>query len=341
MDVSVFIPVHNGEKYLAQAIESVLCQTHRELELVVIDDGSTDGSLAIMERYARADRRVRVVTQENRGVTATGNRGLEEARGDWVARLDADDLFFPEKIERQLAFVKRHPDLRIAGTRGWFINDRGRSLGLVGTEGPFTREEFLRRRQSGEPIYFIHSSTLMHRETMLAIGGYRTQFVQAEDVDLWLRAAERGYLLLKHPEPLVLYRIHRESLTMARNAEQKLCHRWVMACAQARRKGLPEPCFAMFRAAERHRPPGEKVCAFLLEAGERLYQRAALHYAGGAYPSLAACLLASLALNPGHVIPRLYDRKIAPMLPGGFPAASAPDTAVLGGKEACGYASGK
>ena len=199
MDVSVFIPVHNGEKYLAQAIESVLGQTHRELELVVIDDGSTDGSLAIMERYARADRRVRVFTQENRGVTATGNRGLEEARGDWVARLDADDLFFPEKIERQLAFVKRHPDLRIAGTRGWFINDRGRSLGLVGTEGPFTREEFLRRRQSGEPVYFIHSSTLMHRETMLAIGGYRTQFVQAEDVDLWLRAAERGHLLLKTP----------------------------------------------------------------------------------------------------------------------------------------------
>jgi hypothetical protein len=97
----------------------------------------------------------------------------------------------------------------------------------------------------------------------------------------------------------------------------------------------------MFRAAERHRPLGEKACAFLLEAGERLYQRAALHYAGGGYPSLAACLLASLALNPGHVIPRLYDRKIAPMLPGGFPAASAPDTAVLGGKEACGYASGK
>jgi glycosyltransferase involved in cell wall biosynthesis len=221
--------VHNGEKYLAQAIESVLCQTHRELELVVIDDGSTDGSLAIMERYARADRRVRVVTQENRGVTATGNRGLEEARGDWVARLDADDLFFPEKIERQLAFVKRHPDLRIAGTRGLFINDQGRS----------------------------------------------------------------------------------------------------------------EPSFEMFRAAERRRPLGEKVCAFLLEAGERLYQRAALHYAGSAYPSLAACLLASLALNPSHVIPRLYDRKIVPMLAGEPPAGGAPVPAVLEGKEACGYAPGK
>ena len=235
---------------LAQAIESVLGQTHRDLEFVVIDDGSTDGSLGIMERYARADRRVRVFTQENQGVTATANRGLEEARGDWVARLDADDLFFPEKIERQLAFVKRHPDLRIAGTRGWFINDRGRSLGLVGTEGPFTREEFLCRRQSGEPVYFIHSSTLMHREAMLAIGGYRTQFVQAEGVDLWLRAAERGYLLLKIPEPLVLYRIHCESVpTLAKNAEQKLCHRWEsMAGAQARQRSapsLPLRCFAL------------------------------------------------------------------------------------------------
>jgi hypothetical protein len=184
----------------------------------------------------------------------------------------------------------------------------------------------------------------MHREAMLAIGGYRTQFVQAEDVDLWLRAAERGYLLLKIPEPLVLYRIHCESLTMAKNAEQKLCHRWVMACAKARRKVRPEPSFAMFRAAERHRPPGEKAMAFLLEFGERLYQRAALHYASGAYPSLAACLLASLALNPSHVIPRLYDRKIAPMLAGGLgglPAGSAPVPVVFEGKEACGYAPGK
>ncbi len=87
------------------------------------------------------------------------------------------------------------------------------------------------------------------------MGGYREQFVQAEDVDLWLRMAEKGHLLLKMPEPLLLYRLHGESLTMKRNAEQKRCHRWVMACAEARRKGRAEPSLADFLRAEKRSAP--------------------------------------------------------------------------------------
>ncbi|HEX9156410.1 MAG TPA: glycosyltransferase family A protein, partial [Syntrophales bacterium] len=113
MKVSVVIPVHNGEKYLSQAVESVLDQTHRDLELLVVDDGSTDSSAAIIRRFALKDRRVRVLTQENLGVAAAGNRGLQEAGCEWVARLDADDVFLPGKLERQVGFLRRNPDARI------------------------------------------------------------------------------------------------------------------------------------------------------------------------------------------------------------------------------------
>ena len=221
MKVSVVIPVHNGEKYLAQAIESVLAQTFRDFELLIVDDGSTDGSRAIMDRYARRDARIRILSQANRGVSAAGNLGFEEARGEWVARLDADDIFLPDKLQRQIAFIRRHPDVRIVGTLGYFINRAGRVIGLVNSDGPFTRTEFEKMAGRGEPVFFVHSSTLMHRQTVLALGGYREQFVQAEDIDLWLRMAEKGHLLLKMPEPLLLYRLHGESLTMKRNAEQK------------------------------------------------------------------------------------------------------------------------
>ena len=340
MKVSVVIPVHNGERYLSQAIESVLAQTHRDLELLIVDDGSTDGSRAVAERYAREDARVRVLAQPNRGVAAAGNRGLEEARGEWVARLDADDLFLPDKLERQLAFVRRHPDVSIAGTLGHFIDARGRVLGLVNGEGPFTRAEFEAMAARGEPVFFVHSSTLMHRETVLAAGGYREQFIQAEDIDLWLRVAERGHLLLKMPEPLVLYRLHAESLTMSRNAEQKRQHRWVMACAEARRKGREEPSLEAFLRSERRRPWPARLRALRQEAGERSYQKAALHYACGRWAALAACLCLAACLNPGHVLPRLYDRKIAPALEKSLPGACPVQATLHSGKEACRHAPG-
>jgi len=192
----------------------------------------------------------------------------------------------------------------------------------------------------GEPVFFVHSSTLMHRQTVLAAGGYREQFVQAEDVDLWLRMAEKGHLLLKMPEPLLLYRLHGESLTMKRNAEQKRCHRWVMACAEARRKGRDEPLLADFLRAEKRRPWPVRLHALRQESGERFYQKAALHYAGGNYPALAACLCLAACLNPGHVIPRLYDRKIAPALENSLPETCPVPMPVPGEKEACRHAPG-
>jgi len=340
MKVSVVIPVHNGERYLSQAIESVLAQTHRDLELLIVDDGSTDGSRAVAERYAREDARVRVLAQPNRGVAAAGNQGLEEARGEWVARLDADDLFVPDKLERQLAFVRRHPDVRIAGTLGHFIDARGRVLGLVNGEGPFTRPEFEAMAARGEPVFFVHSSTLMHRGAVLSIGGYRERFIQAEDIDLWLRMAERGHLLLKMPEPLVLYRLHAESLTMSRNAEQKLQHRWVMACAVARGKGREEPSLEAFLQSERRRPWPARVHGRRREAGERLYQRAALHYACGRWAALAACLCLAACLNPRHVIPRLWDRKLGPALERHLPGETAVPIPLAGREEACRHAPG-
>ncbi len=134
---------------------------------------------------------------------------------------------------------------------------------------------------SGEtaPIYFVNSSTLMHRETVLAMGGYREAFAPAEDVDLWIRMAEQGHLMLKIPEPLLLYRMHGASLTMTQNARQRLLHRWAIACGEARVKGLTEPSYGEFVAEEKRRPPMERARIFRRETGERLYQQAALYYA--------------------------------------------------------------
>ena len=318
MKVSVVIPVHNGEKYLAQAIESVLGQTFRDFELLIVDDGSTDGTprdhamvTPGSDAGASASCRRKTAAWLRRETAA-----FEEARTEWVARLDADDIFLPEKLKRQVAFLRRNPEAMIVGTLACFINHAGRPLGLVGTEGPFTVAEYDRLVRENRPIYFVNSSTLMHRETVLSMGGYREAFAPAEDVDLWIRMAEQGHLMLKVPEPLLLYRMHGESLTMTQNAGQRLLHRWAIACGEARVKGLPEPSFGEFMAGEKRRPVAERIRISRRETGERLYQRAALHYAEQRPLAMIPCLLAAAVIHPAHVIPRLYARKIEPLLNG-------------------------
>lgn len=341
LNISVVIPVHNGEAYLAQAVESVLAQAHRDLELLIVDDGSTDATASIIRRYADADPRVRCLTQQNRGVAAAGNRGLEEAHAAWVARLDADDVFLPGKLERQIAFLARYPDARIVGTLAWFINRAGKPLGLVGTEGPFTPAEYGRLVRGNRPVYFVNSSTLMHRDTVLAVGGYRDAFAPAEDVDLWIRMAEKGHLMLKVPEPLLLYRLHGASLTMTQNARQRLVHRWAIACGEARADGLPEPSFGGFIEGEKRRPVGERARIVRRETGERLYQNAALHYAEQRPFRMALALLAAAAVHPAHAIPRLYARKIKPLLNGKLRAGMTAVTGQDPAPKVCLHATGK
>lgn len=314
MNVSVVIPCHNGEKYLSQAIESVLAQTHGDLEILLVDDGSTDGSAAIMARYASLDKRVRVISQENRGVAGAGNRCLIEARCDWVARLDADDVFLPDKLERQIRCLRDHPDVKVLGAAGQYIDQRGRILAEAGMTGPFDEKDLQQYRDGNRPLYFIHSSVLMHRKTALDAGGYRVGFAQAEDTDLWSRLAQGGHLLLKIPESLVQCRIHGKSISIARARENRLYESWALRCMAARCRGEAEPSFGEFVDWLDDRPWLSRVNALRILTGEMIYQKAALAYAGERRMESLFYLLVSMAIHPHHVIPRVYLRKIRPVM---------------------------
>jgi glycosyltransferase involved in cell wall biosynthesis len=314
MKVSVVTPVYNGERYLAEAIESVLGQTHRDFELILVDDGSTDGSLGIMQHYARMDPRIRVVTQENRGHSGAANRCLMEASCEWVARLDADDIFLTRKLEMQIAAIEANPKIRVLGTMGTWIDGRGRQLVPMETTGPFNEAELEKMVSRNDTIFFIHSTVLMHRKTVLDAGGYREKFVQAEDTDLWNRLAEEKHLLLKMRESLVWDRFHERSSSGARRKENRLYGEWAIRCIHARRSGLSEPSFEEYLAMRRRRPWYARLESGRKSSGEDLYQRAALLYANRKYMRTTMNLLASLVIHPVHVIPRVHSRVIWPFL---------------------------
>jgi glycosyltransferase involved in cell wall biosynthesis len=235
--VSVAMAVYNGEQYLAEAVESILAQTFTDFEFIIIDDGSTDGSLSILRRYAALDRRIRLVSRPNRGQVPTLNEILEMARGELIARMDADDIALPSRLEVQVDYLRRHPECLVVGSRVLLIDGDGEPLCEFSKAQ--THEEIDGAHLRGEGGAIIHPAVVMRREAFLAVGGYRAEVASAEDLDLWLRLAERGRLA-NVPEMLLKYRRHPLAMGYAEMEKQRQAGETLLRDAW-RRRGLGEP----------------------------------------------------------------------------------------------------
>lgn len=223
--VSVLLPVYNGEPYLAAALESILRQDHDRLEVIAIDDGSTDGSLEILRRYQRADDRIFIVSRENRGLIATLNEGLALAKGELVARMDADDIAYPTRFSRQVSLFVQQPELAISGTGiDRLIGDRM----VRGTANPIYQSGNWHILSMFFTI-FMHSTVMYNRNVipndMLA---YDASYVHAEDFDLFRRITARFPAALID-DSLVAYRIHGDSVTNKHKRQMRRTHLRIVA----------------------------------------------------------------------------------------------------------------
>lgn len=230
--VSVVMPVYNGERYLAAAVESILDQSHREFEFIIVDDGSTDRTPAILDEYAHLDSRIRVHHQPNSGVVAALNTGISLSSADWIARMDADDIALPQRLETQLRGVAQRPGCVVLGSRVLLIDPDGRPI------MPFSiitsHAEIDATHLAGGGCVICHPSVLLHREAVLSVGGYRQEMNTAEDIDLFLRLAEIGRVE-NLPDCLLHYRLHPNSIGHARRSEQVEKSRSAVEQAHARR----------------------------------------------------------------------------------------------------------
>ena len=218
MRCSVLLPVYNGGEFLHVAIESVLKQDDPDFELLLIDDCSTDQSAQVIRRYAASDGRIRpIYHRQNAGLAATLNEGLREARGDLVVRMDQDDVALAKRIGTQVEFMHRRPDVAVAGSFVYHMGRRPADDRLV--ELPVEHEEIVRTLDRENCIY--HPSVILRRERILSLGGYRAEFRNSEDYDLWLRVA-KVYRLANLPEPLLRYRFSVTGMTLGRKWQQAL-----------------------------------------------------------------------------------------------------------------------
>lgn len=215
--VSVFIASYNGERYIAEAVNSNLGQSWTDLEVVVVDDGSKDGTRAILREIAARDPRLRVIEKENEGQIATLNRCIAECRGAYLARLDHDDISLPGRIEKQARFLDANPDYIGVGCLIQNLREDGTPIGK-----PRIREEELQHRPADFPPrqQWLYGPTPMIRaEFLRKSGGYRAKFTAAEDRDLCWRLGDLGRLA-RLPEPLVGWRQHDNNMSDLRRRTQ-------------------------------------------------------------------------------------------------------------------------
>lgn len=228
--------VHNGGRYLKEAVESVLGQTYRDFEFLIVDDGSTDGSGEYLDSLSDRDPRVRILRQENRGLVASLNRLVEESRGGLLARMDADDVCLPDRFQAQVERLEREPALGVLGGQIELISEDGKIQG--GWHYPLTARESEEMLTSGCPV--AHPAVMMRRELVVALGGYRDFFTHCEDYDLWLRLSERAQIS-NLGQVVLQYRTHDQSVSSLHKPQQLVGTYLAQAAWLMRRAGQADP----------------------------------------------------------------------------------------------------
>lgn len=213
ISLSVLMSVYNGADHVAAAIESILAQTFQDFEFIIINDGSTDKTAEILDRYAAQDARIRVVHQSNTGLTRALNFGLGLARGTYIARQDADDVSYPERFARQFALFRANPALVLVGGVSDDVHESG-----ARDRWPYHDAQAI-RRIAFEKTPFPHSTAMFCAQTAQQLGGYDIRYKTAQDFEFWMRFAKVGDLMMVE-QPILKRFIHVGAISSRRRYRQ-------------------------------------------------------------------------------------------------------------------------
>ncbi len=235
--LSVILPVYNTERYLREAVDSILTQTFTDFELILIDDGSTDRSGDICREYAGRDPRIVLIDRPNGGLVSALNEGIAKARAPLIARMDADDIAMPERFACQYAHMMKNPQIAVLGSAIRWIDETGQITGLgLYPLIPAESKDALKRGCS-----VAHPAVIMRKSAVLKAGGYRTAFIYAEDYDLWLRLVEQGHDISNLPQPLLKYRGHGANVSKVHQEKQVIATVLARLSYEVRQAGHPDP----------------------------------------------------------------------------------------------------
>jgi len=232
--VSVVMSVYNDERYVGAAVESILEQTFEDFEFIIVNDGSTDRTREILSAYN--DSRIKIFDQQNRGLTFSLNRGLSLARGEYIARMDGDDLSMPERFAREVTFLDENPRVGLVGTFAHRMDSRGRRINLY----TYKTQPAEIRENLWVDCPFCHSAVMYRKACIDLVGGYRPRIGPAEDLDLWFRITEH-FDGANIPEPLHSFRVDPLGVTVEKRFDQLRAGCLVRYLADIRRETGHDP----------------------------------------------------------------------------------------------------
>jgi len=225
--------VYNSEKYVREAVDSILNQTFKSFEFIIINDGSTDKTQEILESYN--DPRIVITHQKHMGLTKSLNKGIALAKGKFIARQDADDISLPDRLEKQIEFLELHKDIALLGTAAKIIDIRGFYLRTV----RYPTDHSSLSIAINHSNQFWHGSVMFRRQSFLELGGYQEILFTAQDYDLWLRFVEK-FKVANLSDPLYKYRLNYLSLSFKKIVYQRRMAIFAKELARARKKGIKE-----------------------------------------------------------------------------------------------------
>lgn len=211
--------VYNGETYVSESICSILLQNYKDFEFIIVNDGSTDNTLSILKDYAQKDSRIKLVDQENKGLTKSLNIAAKMAKGEFIARQDADDISLPNRFKNQLRYLQRNTDVKFLGTSNFMIDSKGKVINYF--LRPQDCEQVRDYMPKGNQI--CHGSMMMCTTTFNKLGGYDESYRFAQDYDLWFRALKQGHKVENLRQLFYLWRIHENSIAGAKQQKQREC----------------------------------------------------------------------------------------------------------------------
>jgi glycosyltransferase involved in cell wall biosynthesis len=297
---------YNAEKYILEAIKSILTQTYPHFELIIINDGSKDNTLEIIKKHQLQDQRIIIDDHENMGVARSVNHVVENlAKFEIIARVDADDVMLPHRLERQIKFLEDNPEVTMTSGYCHLINEHGKIIGIQKLPG-FESVEACKKSllQYREPVICAQTSLMFYKKDFLAVGGYR-HIWPSEDVDLFTRMVENGSILVSPPEILMKYRVHSQSVMANRSMREKNQSSWVVNCMARRRQGLEELTFGEYLNVVSKDSFLKKINRKRQYYGYQYYRNAGIAQGSKQYFRFIKYLIPAVLLRPTYVFNKL------------------------------------
>jgi glycosyltransferase involved in cell wall biosynthesis len=246
MLVSIVIAAYNAEKYLRKAIESCLNQTYQNIEIIIINDGSTDKTHDIIEEYCAKDDRIRAVHQKNSGVGASRNLGNGMAKGEYIVVMDADDIMYPNLIEEQISYLEKNLEVDAVSCWAEYIDERDKHIGnFIFPNDLQTKEQFFEYKKNNKYLVMLHPGSIYRKAALLKVGGYRN-IRPSQDSDMWNRLVEQNSIIIVRPLILMKYRLYESSINTSLNIKIHFSLHWQIQNFKRRREGIEEISFEQY-----------------------------------------------------------------------------------------------